>query len=392
MRKLAVALVTLLAVANTTPAEAQSTSQQRLHAAQRELRNVDRSERFDLAARHCREALDERQGAAAATWCQAASQEADEAHTREHREYSNSEADLLRDAAWLVAVKGVQERAASYSRPRLRGTPGDTAADLRLYAYQLLGDIRCGCSPSTSLPVLLFSVGVPPADYQTYSSGREQAFGKLLAQQHTPETLWAAAALAHTVAIDVNRDDNHIRAEARATATILAPLIEEARDLPGRDAALAPLLTYAYGLTLSYAGDLQGALPVLESGTVLCDARLWPSADACLDMALEAARVRETIAAQALDPDWSDLVAPSPISRPAPGFYNSDEPCSALLVGDLDASGSFVNARIAYASAEPLCRTYAEQYASGLRYVPIDQSKPDERRHNILVRLTVLPE
>lgn len=378
-----------------TPVQARDTAQVRLRDAERELNQANAPDRLNLASQRCNEAIDQRDGPQASTWCLAAAQAADRTHRREHGAYTTREIDVLRDAAWLVAVKGVQEPPWRDSRAFFRNvTMGDQADQLRFDAYQLLGDFRCQCVPSVSLPALLSALGTRVQDYETVADAREHAFDVLLNQPHTPDRLWAAAALGHTTNIGLHARDNldGARAEARGVAARLEPLIAEARGLTGRDSALLPVLLYAYGISLKYADDLPGAVAAFDEARPICDRQIWANADTCLDLNVEAVATQIALTERSTHPEWVDLQTPRLLSGPEAQAYESDEPCSALVLGDIDELGQLTNLRIAYASDAATCRAYALRHAAGIRYAPAAQATANERRRDVRVRITVYLE
>lgn len=397
MNKLTLVSVALLSawVNFDTPAQAQQTSREQRQAAQRALRDVERAERFSVAAERCREAIDARQPNQASAWCATATREAVEGRRRGRRAFTSAETDLLIDAAWLVSVKGVQSAPSNYSRPPLNNVVfNDDAIEMRILAYQLLGDVRCRCVPQESLPALLLATGVPLAKHETLGAARRQALTALLEQPHTPERLWAIAALGQTVGLERTDqiDPERMQAEAAEMALRIEPLISEAHELGGRDAAVAPMLAYAHGMALHRAEQFSEALATFEAGASLCEQRLWPMAGLCLDMGRQTAEERYLIADRDAHPERANLTMPRPIGQPRAPTYAYEEPCTALLVGDIDDLGALTNIRIEYARPANRCRSYAAQYAAGLRYAPIANANPNQRRSDVLVRITVYPQ
>lgn len=377
----------------SAPAEAAPTHDERLRNAQRELRSAPRAQRFDIAAQRCRAAIAAKQEFDSAAWCVTATREAVDARRRERREFSAAEIDFMMDAAWFVAVRGVQQDAVRHARPPLADLGvTDPLMLQRLYAYQFLGDARCNCPPTLSLPVLLFSLGVNLREAANVEAARTRAFDAALAAPASAERLWALTALALSIDLEIPemRTLERLRREGAATAARLAPLLEEAQGFTGRDAVLGPYFRYAYGHALRRAGDYDAALSALDESLAACTQHLWQTADLCIDIAFAAVETRSHLDDVAHYPELVDAPHPAVQRRNALIYDAPETVCAAFIVGDIDAAGAFTNMRIAFQTDN--CEGFIREYAAGFGFAPESAAPAGQRRRNVGVKLQFYPQ
>jgi|CXWL01.1.fsa_nt_gi hypothetical protein len=360
-----------------------------------QLRDLPREARFDSAAQNCRDEINRRRALWLVVWCDHAARAAVNQRTRDRRrEFSEAEASLLWDVAWLQALEGVQDNG-FFAAPLIdRVSIDDDSGPRRLIAYRLLGNLRGRDLRDTERFMrelaALESVSISPED--TLLVGRRQLLDALLAQPPTTDRLWAIAAATLTYWYEYRNAavaPDALIADARLTADAIAPLHAIAADLTGNDRALRPLLLNAHASALTAARDWDAAQAAATAGESACYDMLWQGSVLCLDLGSNAAYAGLMKQLFADDPVGMTLPVEQPVSARMYGETPAETWCRAIIVGDVSDTGEFTNVRVAYENPRGACRNMALGYATARRYRPIAEAQPGTRRRNIVLRFAL---
>jgi hypothetical protein len=382
-------------LASAGPASAQD-YWRRFDIARSQMNRADREERFAVAAQRCRETIQNKHAEWVVIWCDLAAQAARQQRNRERRQdYSEAERALLWDAAWLQALEGIQDGGFFFAAPLIeRVSIADENSSRRLAAYRLLSNLRTRDYRDIEryLRQLGSIDGVTISPSESMLVGRRRLIETLLSKPRTPELLWAVAAAALTYEVEYVAADlsvEAVMADAREVGQLLDGLSAEAENLTGQDAALLPLLLYAQTRIAWVARDFAGGQRAGQAGYDACVARLWASAGLCLDLGLEGAFAGVLNDLSTANPDLMRLPAEPSVASRDRGSEITEARCRAIVVGDVDDAGRFVNARVVYENPNYVCGAMALRYANARSYRPIEQAMAGRRRQNLIIRFVL---
>lgn len=398
MRNLLLAL-TALAGAALAASDAQARNYEtRLPQARGELNRADREMRFPLAAARCQGAIEARDADWMKPWCNLAVQQAMQDRERQQRAaFTDVEQYLLLSAAWLHAVDGLPELTPGQIRHPIETVPLGAEADtLRASAYRILADIRSHRTSEIwrSFQAMTRRLGVPMQREDSMQSVRQRLLTAVLAEPRAPEQLWAAAAIALTSEYEfpAGQTLERLRSESAALALLIAPLRAEAEGLEGADTALAPLLAYAHATLLQQARQLADASRVYGEGRDMCFARLWRTADLCMELDYLGVLAGHQAQDEIDFPELAGLPYPPKLAGRMRGVAYTEERCRVITVGDINDAGVLADLRVIYRLGPPSCLNISNEYISTLRYPPIAQAQPGQRRQGIIVNFQLRSE
>jgi hypothetical protein len=263
----------------------------------------------------------------------------------------------------------------------------------RFVAYRLLSSLRSRDYRDLERVVRQLGEidGVTISEQETLLVGRRRLLETLMARPRTPETLWPIAALSLTYELEYlsaspARED--LAADARDMAQRLAELVPDAEALAGRDAALKPLLLYGRAIALMMAQEFAEAEIAAQDGAAACNERVWASSSLCLDVGLAFGYARLQKELRANDPTLMDTPSVRTIGGNRYELVTETR-CRAVIVGDVDDAGNFVNARVPYENPPGICRNLALQYAGARNYPVLGSGPPGVRRRNIILRFVL---
>jgi hypothetical protein len=381
-----------------TPAWAQRDYEARLPEARRELNRVEVEARFPLADTRCRAAIEARDADWMKPWCNLATQHAIQAREREQRDaFTTAEQELLIQAAWVHALDGLPELNIGQLRHPIETVPlGNEADTLRLGAYRILADLRSHRTDQIwrSFQAMMRHLEVPMRRDDSMRSVRRRLLDAVLAEPRTPERLWAAAAIALTSEYEfpAGQTLERLRGESAELAPLIEPLRAEAADLTGNDTALAPLLAYAHATLLQQARQRADAARVYGEGRDLCVSRLWRSSDLCMELDYLGVLAAHLAQDEIDNPELADLPYPPKLAGRMRGVAYTEERCRVITVGDINDMGVLDNLRVIYRLGPSSCLNISNEYIETLRYPPIGQARPDQRRQGIVVNFQLRSE
>lgn len=393
----AIGALVLAALLGTTPAAAQD-YEARLPQARREMNRAPEAERFTLASRHCLNAIEGRTSDWMKAWCNLAVEQALRLRERQERNsFTEAEQDLLIAAAWVNAVDGLPELTyGEFRHPIETVALGGEADTLRASAYRVLADIRSHRNAEIwrSFQAMMRHLQLPWRRDDTMRSARRRLLDRILAEPHTPEQLWAAAAIALTSEYEfpAGQTLDRLRSESAELVPLIAPLRQEAAALTGRDAALGPLLTYAHAALLHQSDQRAEGSRIFAEGRDQCFERLWRSADLCMELDYRSV-LSGHLAQDAIDnPELAALTYPPRIAGRMRGVAYTEERCRVITVADINDMGVLENARVIYRLGPSTCLEIAQAYTETLRYPTIAQAQAEHRRQGIVVNFQLRSE
>lgn len=399
MRNVWLACVTaLMASAISSVASAQTDYETGLQQARREMFRAERGDRFTLTAERCVAGIEARDPGRMKPWCNLATDQAIETRAREQRAaFTEPEQALLLQAAWVNAVDGLPELALGQNRHPIETVPlGGEADTLRASAYRILADLRSHRTNEIwrSFQALMRHLQIPLRRDDTMESVRRRLLDTLLSAEHTPERLWAAAAVALTSEYEfpAGQTLERLQRESAEIALRVEPLRAETANLSGRDAALAPLMAYAHARQLQQARQRLAAARVYGEGDELCTARLWASSDLCMELDYLGVLAAHLAQDEIDHPELANLPYPRKLQGQMRGVAYTEDRCRVITVGDINDMGALDNLRVIYRIGPSSCLQISNEYVETLRYPPVGDANPGERRQGIVVNFQLRSE